>query len=317
MDDIRIEKIRTDIQRELALAHDYFAAADVLFSNECYRDCLTLYRPALQHQIRAVTLLRQDILPETSALIDRCESEPPEGMPEKLGAEWRPGRFLAESEALHARLSRIANPSISTHDRRAVERLHWQLGAFVHGTTAKLRRALRTEGERKRRRLLWIIVAGLIAAAILGRAAYYYVSVSGKGLKAEYFSGENFDRLLATRIDPVLDLKFDAAELPPGVPGSVFSARWTGEIYIPRSGRRDFSLESDDGSRLFIDDALVLESWKIQAMNPVFGSAQLDKGWHKVKVEYFNGGGGAGLKLKWSEDDEEPSVVPRSYLRPD
>ena len=55
------------------------------------------------------------------------------------------------------------------------------------------------------------------------------------------------------------------------------------------SGNFLFRLISDDGSKLFIDDLQIINNDGIHSMKTEEGEIQLSKGFHKMRVEYFQG----------------------------
>ena len=60
----------------------------------------------------------------------------------------------------------------------------------------------------------------------------------------------------------------------------------------------EFALSSDDGSRLLIDGNIVIDNGGLHGSQEKRGSAPLSKGWHALKVEWFNKAGGATLDLR-------------------
>ena len=75
-----------------------------------------------------------------------------------------------------------------------------------------------------------------------------------------------------------------------------FAMVWEGEFEVTEGGKHEFLLDSDDGSRLFIDGKILCE---IKTVGPV-GRAQrkaidLKPGKHKIRVEYFEFEGFEGL----------------------
>lgn len=72
---------------------------------------------------------------------------------------------------------------------------------------------------------------------------------------------------------------------------------WNGYLNIPRSGGYQFWTESDDGSTLSIDNDMVVNNDGDHGMEEKTGFANLQQGWHRIKVVYFNSGGGSGLKV--------------------
>jgi len=120
------------------------------------------------------------------------------------------------------------------------------------------------------------------------------------GLQGEYFEGTEFNTLKGRRVDAVLD--FDWGENPPmeGLPQHNWSARWTGFISVPQDGEFTFSLYSDDGARMWVGDEALVDNWRVQA--PMTLGAQQTVAMeanrkYPIRVEYFQGGGGAALRL--------------------
>jgi hypothetical protein len=58
-----------------------------------------------------------------------------------------------------------------------------------------------------------------------------------------------------------------------------------------------FTLTSDEGSTLWIDDKLVVDNDDIHAAFTLTGAIRLQKGYHKIEVKYFQSGGSSALKL--------------------
>ena len=81
----------------------------------------------------------------------------------------------------------------------------------------------------------------------------------------------------------------------------VFAARWTGQLKIDHRRHDRFYLSSDDGSRLFIDNAPGDHQRRAarHAAKPPPIPSSLDPGLHDIRVEYFENYGGAGAILRW------------------
>lgn len=93
-----------------------------------------------------------------------------------------------------------------------------------------------------------------------------------------------------------------------------FYIRWTGAIKIEKDGKYTFFTESDDGSRLAIDGKPVVENGGQHGMIEKSGDVELKAGYHELKMEFFEDGGGAGCILKWQPAGSEKSVLPASVL---
>ena len=93
-----------------------------------------------------------------------------------------------------------------------------------------------------------------------------------------------------------------------------YALEFDGYIKIDREGVYHFSTLSDDGSKLFIDEEEVLNNGGEHGAVEAFGDAALKKGFHKIKVTYFDGGGGNELKVFWQKGKEEKEVIPANVL---
>jgi hypothetical protein len=118
--------------------------------------------------------------------------------------------------------------------------------------------------------------------------------------KGEYWSNKD------QRGDPVLirndtSLNFNWGANAPanGVPANNFSARWTRKVHF-ESGTYRFQVSMDDGARLWIDDRLVLDAWTNGSVRVKTADVTLSTGNHNVRVDYFENGGDAVLRMSWT-----------------
>ena len=81
-----------------------------------------------------------------------------------------------------------------------------------------------------------------------------------------------------------------------------------GFLRIDRDGEYTFHLTSDDGSKLFIDDTLVVDNDGIHAPATSDGPVELIKGMHRLVVAVFNGGGEVELDLEYEGGGPRPAV---------
>ena len=70
-----------------------------------------------------------------------------------------------------------------------------------------------------------------------------------------------------------------------------FAVVLEGYVEIGTTGIHKFYLASDDGSRLFIDDQLVIDHDGDHSNQTKYGSLVLEKGKHRIRVEYFEASG--------------------------
>jgi alpha-L-fucosidase len=92
----------------------------------------------------------------------------------------------------------------------------------------------------------------------------------------------------------------------------VFS--FEGLIKVNKDAVYVFSTNSDDGSKLFIDDVEVVDNDGTHGAIERKGKAALKKGWHRVKVVYFDAGGSNDLKVMIQAPGEEKKEIPANML---
>ena len=116
------------------------------------------------------------------------------------------------------------------------------------------------------------------------------------------------------RSDGPLDFNWTGRSPVQGIsPNSHFSVIWHGYLYSPQSGFYELIVESDDGSRLWIDRNLVINDWTEHAVQEVKGKVFLEKGWHAIDLHYYNSFGQASIKLSWNKG-EGKEIIPAEYF---
>lgn len=121
------------------------------------------------------------------------------------------------------------------------------------------------------------------------------------GLKAEYFSNKSFEGTPISRIDTSLNFDWSASGPVSSMSNKNFSVRWTGKISAPETGEYAIAFTADDGFRVYIDGKILLESWLDQSFTTKTQKIKLNNGEkHDLKIEYYQGEGGAGAKLHWA-----------------
>jgi mono/diheme cytochrome c family protein len=79
---------------------------------------------------------------------------------------------------------------------------------------------------------------------------------------------------------------------------SNYAMKFDAFLKIDRAGTYRFTLMSDDGSKLLIDDQTVVDNDGVHAPQTKRGEAKLTKGIHKVVISFFQVGGGAELDVQ-------------------
>ncbi len=76
-----------------------------------------------------------------------------------------------------------------------------------------------------------------------------------------------------------------------------FGVVFSGVLVIPKTGKYTFSLRSDDGSRLFLHNKMVIDHDGLHGFTTRKAELTLKKGKVPFRIEYFEATGGDGLRL--------------------
>lgn len=136
---------------------------------------------------------------------------------------------------------------------------------------------------------------------IAGKYLFADNSLKKNGLSAEYFDNMNFEGTPGIkRIDKEINFRWHGESPDPKIDNDKFSARWTGYLKAPKTGVYTISITSDDGSRIYLNNKLMLENWTDHSMESRSFKITLEKGKvYPVKIEFYENGGDAGVILGW------------------
>ncbi len=121
-----------------------------------------------------------------------------------------------------------------------------------------------------------------------------YYSTGGAG------ASPPFGDLVLVRPDEVIDFNWGNGSPDPSIPNDDYQVRWTGSIHAETSGVYNFRSYTDDGVRLYIDGAPVLDHWYDQNATSRYGSIYLTAGMYECVMEYYENGGDAVAQLYWT-----------------
>jgi RNase P/RNase MRP subunit p29 len=165
-----------------------------------------------------------------------------------------------------------------------------------------------------------------VPAKVLFHRSSAAVAESSTGLTGEYFDVESTledfptipadKKPVVKRVDKTVNFEstlegFHGTQLV-----DFFYVRWTGKIHVPKDGKYTFFLESDDGSRLYIDGKQIIDHNGLHAMEEKEGEAELKEGKHSIKIEFFENDVDAGCKFFWQPPGATKEIVPARVLSP-
>jgi hypothetical protein len=137
----------------------------------------------------------------------------------------------------------------------------------------------------------------------------------GTGLKGAYYDSEKFTDLKFIRLDPRVD--FDWASFPPDkmMQDDPFSVRWSGLIEPQYSQGYTFSVNANDGVRLWVANKLVLDNWEPRRTYLRTGKINLQAGKKfPIRLDYYHQAGHSDVQLFWSSPSTPHELVPQSQL---
>jgi hypothetical protein len=129
------------------------------------------------------------------------------------------------------------------------------------------------------------------------------VAVPADHWRGEYWANKDLAGASAVvRDDGTGPLAFDWGGGSPstacGIGSDLYSARWTRTVSLA-AGTYRFTVTSDDGFRLFVDGAIRLDEWVVQAPTTYTVDVTLGAGDHALRLDWFENAGGAVAKLSW------------------
>ncbi len=144
-------------------------------------------------------------------------------------------------------------------------------------------------------------------------------------VKGEYFN--RFDKTItsipstwtvtSTRTEPNIDYDWGSgAPGPAGIGVDAFSIRWTGSIIPTKTEALTLYTVTDDGARLWINGNLAIDHWQDEGateyaatpINVTAGTPVL------FRFEYYENGGGASARLRWSSPSIPKASIPAGSL---
>ncbi|MFJ8344774.1 LamG-like jellyroll fold domain-containing protein [Streptomyces sp. NPDC094153] len=141
------------------------------------------------------------------------------------------------------------------------------------------------------------------------------------GLRGDYYrmsssSALDFASYTGTRIDNSLyvDDLLPALRAYAGTTDNV-AVRWTGRLEVPADGAYTFYIKGDNGFRMSLDGASVIDHWTTDwDVQTTSEAITLKAGLHDLAVDYNQGNGGAYLHTEWSGPGFSRRPLPDSAL---
>lgn len=147
-----------------------------------------------------------------------------------------------------------------------------------------------------------------------GLNGYFYTNTEFRG---PWFVKEKFNETMHhdwERWTPYYALKGNKRiEISRSFPNDNFTARWLGRLKAPETGTYDFGVVVDDRVRMWLDDSIVIDTWKPRPNStPNWAQTKLNlikDHFYKLRIEYLElgGDGFAYVHLFWRTPGQDHS----------
>ncbi len=107
------------------------------------------------------------------------------------------------------------------------------------------------------------------------------------GWKGKYYDNTDLQGgPVLVRDDQALHFDWGEGSPAPSVPADYFSVSWTKSVWFD-GGVKSFTLQVDDGARLWVDGMLLIDEWHQATGETYVSEIYLEEGVHKLQVEYY------------------------------
>lgn len=129
---------------------------------------------------------------------------------------------------------------------------------------------------------------------------------TGQNWFNEYFANTSLSGTPAlTGTTSAVNFNWGFGSPAPGFPADFFSVRWVRNLPLD-AGRYRFSVTADDGVRVWVNNILIIDQWRVQAATTYQAEIDLPGGSIPVKVEYFENTERAQIVLNWTRISPTP-----------
>ncbi len=143
---------------------------------------------------------------------------------------------------------------------------------------------------------------------------YEYVKL-GKGVESRFYKGKfgatpNYLSLTPDKISKIDQFQLEDIKQVP----THYALLLIGSVNIKKAGEYILYCGSNDGSKLYVDNTLLIDNDGGHGYQEKYGKINLDEGVHKIEVRYFQQGGGQELKVSWQGPGFEKREITKEDL---
>jgi hypothetical protein len=135
-----------------------------------------------------------------------------------------------------------------------------------------------------------------------------------KGIAFKYYEPTGKINLATLEEPASINGHSPVISLLPALRNDRFAFRFEGYVKIEKADVYTWYIASDDGSRLYIDDELIIDNGGEHGTVEKQEKTALKNGFHKIRVDYFDSGGGNELKVFLQAPGAVKMELPSSML---
>ena len=140
------------------------------------------------------------------------------------------------------------------------------------------------------------------------------IEKAANGIHCKYFEGDwdslpDFNSMKPLDEKIISNFSIDSAKS-----ADHFGFEYNGYIKIPEDGVYTFYTASDDGSRLYIGNKLIVDNDGQHGIIEKSGITALAKGYYPIRVTFFEKSGGQDLSVMFKNLEREKKTIPDSML---
>lgn len=317
MEDHQIKKVRNPIFSLIKGAKERLDSASLVLEGEASVDAIPILFKAIDIAVRSLLAFKQKPLSDFLKNIQSLEEE------------YRKEVFSINKEtmeilhSLYEMNEKYKSEVELESDDRTIKNIFEKAENFLARAEKFLKTQLTTQKERRgKKRIKKVIIISSISLAFL-IVIFVLVKLGinkygpKHGLLAHYYNNINLaGPPEVEKTDKKIDFVWGSTSPQKNIIGE-FSVRWEGRIKIDKSDDYTFYILSDEGVRLFLDDKNIIDTWSDEKrLMEHSGNTKLEKGFHKIRLEYYFNQRHADLKLLWSSQTFKKRVVGNKVLYP-
>ncbi len=136
------------------------------------------------------------------------------------------------------------------------------------------------------------------------------------GWRGEYYANATLSGQPALiRDDSAINFDWGLGSPAPGIPADNFSARWMRTVSLT-GGTYRFFARADDGVRVWVDGALIIDQWRPSSGQTHSTAIGLSSGAHQIRVEYYEASQYASVAVWWEMSGGYPDWRGEYYANP-